>query len=298
MKELFVEKYRPIEFSDVIGLDENISKLIDDIPHLLFLGLPGTGKTTTAKIIIEKLNCDSLILNASSERGINVVREKIKSFAMTRSLNDKIKIIFLDEFDMMTNDAQTSLRNLMEEYHKNCRFIMTGNYSNKIIDPIKSRCMVFEFKLPPIEEILKRLKHICQVENININDDNLMFLIRKTYPDIRSAINKIQRYSKLDKEVQLSDLKKDKDLVDSFFKLIKEKEEFEKIRTFLLNEFVDYDDFLLEVHKYVLEHLTEWERTSQFNIIKAIAECNRYLGTCIIKEIEFENLIIILLEAK
>jgi len=207
---MLVEDYRPKEFCDVIGLDESIPKSINNtgkINHLLFMGSAGTGKTTTAKIIINKLQVESLELNASDERGINVIREKVKSFAMTQSLNGKFKIIFLDEADFLTPEAQNSLRNLMEKYEKNCRFILTGNYSNKFVEAIKSRCDNYYFKNPTKEQILERLTYVIQKESItNISEENLKKIIEINYPDIRSCIKSVERLSYIEGNVKESDL--------------------------------------------------------------------------------------------
>ena len=141
------EIYRPTKLSEVINLPQQLPPLINDnLPHLLLHGVPGIGKTTTARIIIKQLGAECLELNASDERGIDTIREKVKSFAASMSMNGKIKIVFLDECDGLTPQAQESLRNIIEKYHKFCRFVGSANYINKIIDPLKSRFSLIEFK--------------------------------------------------------------------------------------------------------------------------------------------------------
>ncbi|HIJ02669.1 TPA: AAA family ATPase, partial [Candidatus Woesearchaeota archaeon] len=155
---LWTEKYRPESFSEVKGQKEIVKRIkafVDqkNMPHLLFAGPAGTGKTTLSLVVVKQLYKDQwhenfLDLNASDERGINIVREKVKDFARTKSLGKvSFKIIFLDEADALTPEAQQALRRTMENYSSTCRFIMSCNYSSKIIDPIQSRCAIFRFKL-------------------------------------------------------------------------------------------------------------------------------------------------------
>jgi replication factor C small subunit len=194
--DLFVEKYRPQNFDDLV-LDPKTRGMLDkfikenSIPHLLLIGRVGCGKTTIAKILVNTLDCDYLLLNASDERGIDVIREKVKRFAMTSSFK-KWKIVFMDEFDACTPDAQYSLRNIMETYSEQTRFILTANYANKIIDPIRSRCQVIEFLNLGRKDILILLDKILQKEDIEYQKDDLLTLVDTYYPDIRSMINHIQ----------------------------------------------------------------------------------------------------------
>src|SRR3989344_4121467 len=157
MSNLFIEKYRPLDFKEVHGQDviiERVKSMVENknIPHMLFSGPPGTGKTTTALIIAKTLFKDNwkenfLETNASSDRGIDTIRNQVKDFAKTKSMEGDIpKIIFLDEADALTRDAQNALRRTMEQFSDNCRFILSCNYSSKIIEPIQSRCAIFRFK--------------------------------------------------------------------------------------------------------------------------------------------------------
>ena len=145
---LWVEKYRPIKLDDYVGnehLKEKVSGYIEseDVPHLLLFGRAGTGKTTLAKLIVKSIECDYMVINASDENNVDTVRNKVKNFASSQGFK-KYKIIILDEFDYMTPNAQAILRNLMETFSKHCRFILTCNYVEKIIDPIQSRCKPFK----------------------------------------------------------------------------------------------------------------------------------------------------------
>ena len=152
---LWVEKYRPKKLEDYVGNEHLKSKVQvylenDDVPHLLFYGKAGTGKTTLAKLIANSIECDYIIINASDENNVETVRTKVKNFASTIGFK-KMKLIILDEFDYMTPNAQAILRNLMETFSKHCRFILTCNYVEKVIDPIQSRCQTFQI-IPPTKK--------------------------------------------------------------------------------------------------------------------------------------------------
>jgi replication factor C small subunit len=203
VSEIWTEKYRPSDFSEVVGQEDIIKKvkaLTDslNIPHLLFAGPAGTGKSTLALIVVKKLFGERwrdsyLELNASDERGINVVREKVKNFARTKSLNNvDFKVIFLDEADALTPEAQQALRRTMENYSATCRFILSCNYSSKIIDPIQSRCAIFRFKLLEKKDIEKVIKRIVEKENLNLNGEVSEILYEGSEGDCRRAINLLQ----------------------------------------------------------------------------------------------------------
>jgi replication factor C small subunit len=201
--EIWTEKYRPSKFSDVVGQSETIKRIESltnslNIPHLLFAGPAGTGKSTLALIVVKELFKDTwkenyLELNASDERGINVVREKVKNFARTKSLgNVPFKVIFLDEADALTPEAQQALRRTMENYSATCRFIMSCNYSSKIIDPIQSRCAIFRFRLLEKKDIDKVIQRIAEREDLSIGPEAKEILYEGSEGDCRRCINILQ----------------------------------------------------------------------------------------------------------
>jgi replication factor C small subunit len=201
--EIWTEKYRPTEFLEVVGQD-NIVKRIEsltnslNIPHLLFAGPAGTGKSTLALIIVKKLFGEGwkdsyLELNASDERGINTVREKVKGFARTRALGKvPFKVIFLDEADALTPEAQQALRRTMENYSSNCRFILSCNYSSKVIDPIQSRCAILRFKLLEKKDIEQRIRTIAEKEKLSLSPEAIEIIYESSEGDCRRAINILQ----------------------------------------------------------------------------------------------------------
>ena len=194
---LWVEKYRPDNLDTYIGnehLKEKVSVYLEsgDLPHLLLYGKAGTGKTTLAKILVKNIECDYLYINASDENNVDTVRNKVKNFASTMGFKD-YKIIILDECDYITPNAQAALRNLMETFSKHCRFILTCNFVERIIDPIQSRCQSFQIIPPSKKEVAKHVHGILLKENVMSNMEDLKVLIDSGYPDIRRVINVAQR---------------------------------------------------------------------------------------------------------
>jgi replication factor C small subunit len=201
--EIWTEKYRPSKFDEIVGQDDIIKRVKSltnamNIPHLLFAGPAGVGKSTLALVVVKDLFGDSwrenfLELNASDERGIDVVREKVKDFARTKAISKvPFKVIFLDEADALTPEAQNALRRTMENYTANCRFILSCNYSSKIIDPIQSRCAVFRFRLLEKKDIEKIVKRISQTEKIEIGDKAIETIFEVSEGDCRRVINLLQ----------------------------------------------------------------------------------------------------------
>ena len=194
---LWVEKYRPSSLDTDIGNDHLKGKVkvyleSGDLPHLLLHGKAGTGKTTLAKILMNNIDCDYLYINASDENNVETVRTKIKNFASSVGFKD-YKIIALDECDYITPNAQAALRNLMETFSKHCRFILTCNYVERIIDPIQSRCQSFQIIPPSKKEVALHLTNILDSEQVLYEVSDIGLLVNGGYPDIRRVINSTQR---------------------------------------------------------------------------------------------------------
>jgi replication factor C small subunit len=204
MKDVWVEKYRPKTLSEVVGQEETVERLkayvqAGSIPHLMFAGPPGTGKTTCAIALAKDLFGEEtwrqrfLELNASDERGIGVVRGKIKEFARVGSAeHGGFKIVFLDEADALTTDAQSALRRTMEKYTATTRFVLSCNYSSKIMDPIQSRCAVFRFRPLQQEQVKKYVRRIAKEENVEITQDGVDALLFVAKGDLRRTVNTLQ----------------------------------------------------------------------------------------------------------
>ena len=204
---LWVEKYRPSTLEGYVGNDVLKAKLeqyieTQDIPHLLFYGTAGTGKTTAAKILIKNIDCDYMFINASDERGIDTVRDKIKGFASTVGFAP-LKIVVLDEADFLGREAQPALRNMMEAYSASTRFILTANYVERIIDPLVSRTQVYKLTPPSKKEAAKKLADILKDENVEYETKTIAQIVNAYYPDIRKIINTAQLQTR-DGKLQVS----------------------------------------------------------------------------------------------
>ncbi len=207
---MWVEKYRPQKISDIVNQKEIVGSItallknVSEMPHLLFSGSAGIGKTTLAlclsrEILGERWREYTLELNASDERGINMVRERVKKFSRFAGLDTEIpfKIIILDEADEMTGDAQTALRRIIEDTSKFCRFILIANNISKIIEPIQSRCAVFKFTRIEENDVVTHLKEIAKKEKVKVDEDGLKMIYDYTEGDLRHAINLLQASSSL-----------------------------------------------------------------------------------------------------
>ena len=204
---LWVEKYRPQTIEDCIlpsELKQTFQQFVDneEIPNLLLTGTAGVGKTTIAKAMLEQIGCTYMMINGSEESGIDTLRTKIKNFASTVSMDGKRKYVILDEADYLNpQSTQPALRGFIEEFSKNCGFILTCNFRNRIIEPLHSRCSTVEFRIPNAEkpklasQFMKRVQHILETENVKSNDDVVATLIGKFFPDWRRCLNELQRYS-------------------------------------------------------------------------------------------------------
>lgn len=229
---LWVEKYRPKTLDEIVMPDELKNKFNEmlnikrDIPHLLFVGKCGSGKSSIARIIIDTLikdKSDVMILNGSSKSGIDTIREEIEPFLKYRpQAGDKFKIVFIDEFDRLSTKAQDSLRNIIETYSSNARFICTGNYKNRIVDALISRFQVYDFDTPPKEFIKKYCENILRSEEITYDSADVDALINKVYPDIRKIVGSLQQFQvdNVLKNINADKLTSDEQKIISYLKLI------------------------------------------------------------------------------
>ena len=289
---LWVEKYRPRQLKDYVGNDHLKQKVSDylesgDVPHLLFFGRAGTGKTTLAKLIVNSIDCDHIIINASDENNVDTVRNKVKGFASTVGFKD-LKVVILDEFDYMTPNAQAILRNLMETFSKHCRFILTCNYVEKIIDPIQSRCQTFQIVPPSKKEVAVQLDKILKSEDIKYDVKDLVPIIDSSYPDIRKVINTCQ----LNSVKGVLKLSKN-DLLDSDFKskildILKSSDDsrnkYMKIRQTVADSKVQ--DFT-EMYSLLYDKVDEYASGKVSGVILVLAEGQHRDALAVDKEIPF-----------
>ena len=243
---LWVEKYRPTKVSETIlpdALKETFQKIVNggEIPNMLFSGTAGTGKTTVARAICDELGLDYIIINGSEEGNIDTLRGKIKQFASSISLSGGYKVVILDEADYLNpQSTQPALRGFIEEFSKNCRFILTCNFKNRIIEPLHSRCSNYEFNFnkPTMVKLcgqfMSRVQNILKTENVEYNPDVVAQLIMRHAPDWRRVLNELQRGSisgQLDTSVIINDLNENYSVL---FKALKEKD-FKKMRSWVVN---------------------------------------------------------------
>ena len=294
---IWAEKYRPNLLSTYIGnkhLKLKISQYIQtsDIPHLLFYGKAGTGKTTLAKIIVKHIECDYLYINASDERNIDTVRDKVKTFASSVGFKP-LKVIILDESDYLTPVSQAALRNLMETFSKYTRFILTCNYVERIIDPIQSRCQTYKIIPPSRKEVAIHLRSILETEDIEFNLDDIAVIINASYPDIRQIINSAQRQI-IDNELKLDT----SSIIQNNYKLkllelLSSNNSFVQIRQLIADNSVgDYT----ELYRLLYDEVDNIAPNSVPEVILQIAESQYQDQFSVDKEINFMALIINLLK--
>ena len=258
---LFTEKYRPDTLEGYIGNDDFKSSLqqwIDsnDIPHLLLTGGAGTGKTTAAKLIINNIDCDSLYINCSDENGIDTIRDKVKSFVSAASFKPQ-KVVIMDEADFLTINAQAALRNVIETYSLNARFIFTCNFIERIIDPIQSRTVMFELLPPSMHDVAFKCVEILDLESIIYTKADVVRIIKQTYPDIRKCLNLLQssiKNGELQQSRLLSNFKQTSDQVIELLKT-KNTKNFITIRQLVMDSNIrDYN----ELYRVLFERADEF----------------------------------------
>ena len=296
---LWVEKYRPTTMDTYIGnehLKSKVSVYLEsgDLPHLLLYGRAGTGKTTLAKLLVNNIECDYLYINASDENNVETVRTKVKQFASTMGFKD-MKVVILDECDYITPNAQAALRNLMETFSKHCRFILTCNYVERIIDPIQSRCQSFQIIPPDRKQVATHLSDILSKESVKYELDDIVTIVNSGYPDIRRVINSSQR------QVVKGELVVDKStIIQNDYKLkvlelLKQdkKSAFNGIRKVLLDSKVtDY----AELFRLLYDNIEEYAKGHLAEVILVIAKYELSDAHVVDKEINAMAMIVEILQ--
>jgi replication factor C small subunit len=287
---LWVEKYRPTKLADYVGNEHLKSKVEGylengEIPHLLLYGKAGTGKTTLAKLIVKSIECDYMVINASDENNVETVRNKVKNFASSMGFKP-FKIILLDEFDYMSQPSQAILRNLMETFSAHCRFILTCNYVDKVIEPIQSRCQSFQIIPPTKKDVAMQVSKILKAENVEFEVKDLVPIIDASYPDIRKVINTCQLNSNKGKlQVDVQNLLEN-DYKNKIIEILKSKDDkrnkYMKVRQTLIDsKSKDFTDLYTALYDNVEDY--GGENTS--NVILILGDGVNKSATAIDKEI-------------
>ncbi len=294
---LWIEKYRSETLEQYIGNDAIKARIADciasnDIPHLIFAGSAGTGKTTLAKLIVRNIQCDYLYLNASDENGIDTIRDRVKGFASTASFQP-IKIVILDEADFLTQPAQAALRNLIEEYSAYTRFILTCNYVERLIEPLQSRCELHMLK-PPTKGAVA--KHVCtnilEVEGVTYDVQDVVTIVNMFYPDVRSIIKTLQQNTK-DSKLTITTIDDNwcKPLVEILKK--RDKNAWYQVRQLVADSQVD--DFQT-AYRYMFDNLAEFSYGNDAQLSVILDDFIWRAGVVPDKEINFAACIAKVLE--
>ena len=290
---LWVEKYRPDSLDTYIGnehLKEKVKIYLEseDVPHLLLYGKAGTGKTTLAKIITNNIECDCLYINASDENNVDNVRNKIKTFASSIGFKP-LKVVILDEADFLTPNAQAALRNLMETFSKHCRFILTCNYVERIIDPIQSRCQSYKIVPPSKKEVAQHMVKILDTEDCQYKLNDVALIVNAGYPDIRRVINSAQR------QIVKGELKIDvlsviqNDYKIQLLEMLSNGAKLSVIRQLIAdNSITDYS----ELYRLLYDEVDNYSNGKSEECILVIAEAQFQDTNVVDKEINFMSMLI------
>ena len=297
---LLVEKYRSKVLDEYVG-NENIKKTIaqylsqNDIQNLIFYGPAGTGKTTLAKLIVKNLDCDFIYINASDERGIETIRDKVSGFASSASFKP-LKVVILDEADFLTIQAQASLRNVIETFSRTTRFILTCNYVERIIDPLQSRCQTLKIVPPSKQDIAYHLINVLKEEKVDCTADDLKSIINQYYPDIRKMLNTIQLSIQSDEVViDKSILVSSNYMAQVLKELSKAKPNWREIRQIIAN--ANVQDFE-ELYRYLYDNASVYADEREGMVAIYINEYSYQANFRIDKEINALALIAKLIELK
>jgi replication factor C small subunit len=291
---LWVEKYRSPTLEDYVG-NESIKDFIqeciakNDIPHMIFSGPPGTGKTTLAKIIVNNIDCDYLYINATDERSMDVMRDKVKGFASSASFKP-LKVVILDEADFIRIDSQALLRNVIETFSLNTRFILTCNYVERIIDPIQSRCQVLNIIPPSKKDIATHMAIILDKEEIEYEAQDLVKVVNKFYPDLRKTLGTCQILSKDSKLVIDDNILVSGSYKELILKELKQpsSKSFNNIRQIIADSQVGEFE---EVYKFLFEHIDEYAQNNIGEVIVLLEEYMFHANFKVDKEINMLALI-------
>jgi DNA polymerase III delta prime subunit len=296
ISDIWCEKYRPSTLDEIV-LDKSTKNYFNkvqqdkNIPNVLFVGKPGIGKTSLAKIIVKDiLKCQYLYINASDENGIDTIRTKVLNFAQTKSLFGQIKVIVLDECDGLSIDAQKALRNSIEEYHDLTRFILTANYKHKIIPALQSRCQIFDINYDK-NEYLTKLISIVKAEEIKINKENFTNIVNSCYPDFRKGINTLQKYYLSDGENTTTNITKD--FFDGLIELLKQKKYFVIRKQIIENEALfnnDYDELFKRLFDFM--YISSIPEERKRDCLITISKYFYQNSQCIDQEINFYSCIL------
>ena len=297
---LLVEKYRPDTLENYVG-NEHIKKTIkqylgqNDIQNLIFYGPAGTGKTTLAKLIVKNLDCDFLYINASDERGIETIRDKVSGFASSASFKP-LKVVILDEADFLTIQAQASLRNVIETFSRTTRFILTCNYVERIIDPLQSRCQTLKVIPPSKKEVAVHLASVMATEGTVYEIEDIKIIVNQFYPDLRKCLNTIQLSTQDQKLVIDKSILVSSNYMTQVLKELKNaKPNWREIRQIIANANVnDFEEF----YRYLYDNASIYANGNEGMVAIYINEYSYQSNFRIDKEINIMALIAKLIELK